>query len=106
MDGICSSCPLLEEFTFEVQSSQPTVYPRVPKSLKDEEKFFHLTRLYIKFAPDSYRKFNEDMENEEDEEFIFDNEKFEHDAQTFQRFKKYLEEKCPKLRNKLIFILL
>ena len=76
------------------------VYPhQVPKSLKDEEKFLHLTRLYIKFSPDSYQKPNEDIENEEDEEFIFDNEKFEHDAQIFQRFKKYLEEKCPKLKN-------
>ena len=69
MDGICSNCPLLEEFTFEVDNSQPMEYPQIPKSLKDEEKFFHLTRLYIKFGPDSYKKPNEDSEDSEDEEY-------------------------------------
>ena len=103
MDDICSNCPLLEEFTFEVHS-QPMEYPQVPKSLKDEEKFFHLTRLDLSFWHGGYAKYDSDGDeayDEESGEYLKDNEKFERDAQTFQRFKKYLEEKCPKLKNNI-----
>ena len=104
MDNICLGCPKLEEFTYNIPFSQPMEYPEVPKSLKDEEKFFHLTRLNLSFWHGGYEKYDsngEEAYDEELEEYLKDNEKFERDAQTFQRFKKYLEEKCPRLKNKV-----
>lgn len=83
MDDICLGCPKLEELAFHIQHSQPMEYPEVPKSLKDEEKFFCLTRLYLSFWHGG---------NEKDD---FD--------ETFLRFKKYLVEKCPKLKNNINF---
>ena len=102
MDDVCLGCPKLEELTFRVPMSQPMEYPQVPKSLKDEEKFFHLTRLYLKFWHGGNEKWDADGKeayDEENEEYLKDNEKIARDAQTFQRFKKYLEIKCPKLKN-------